>query len=77
MNEITLPSRHGIRNSNPGGMWYMIFASGWGRNIFVSFKPPRPGNEPRTLCLKGSGANHNPRPPALVIMYRPTVADPA
>ena len=21
--------------------------SGWGRNIFVSFKPPRPGNEPR------------------------------
>ena len=24
--------------------------SGWGRNIFVSFKPQRPGNEPRTIA---------------------------
>ena len=24
------------------------FTSGWERNIFVSCKPPRPGNEPRT-----------------------------
>ena len=29
----------------------LSFASGWGRNIFVSFKPPRPGNEPRTLAV--------------------------
>ena len=28
------------------------FTSGWGRNIFVSFKSPRPGNEPRTLAWK-------------------------
>ena len=27
-----------------------ILTSGWGRNIFVSFKPPRSGNEPRTLA---------------------------
>ena len=26
----------------------LSFRSGWGRNSFVSFKPPRPGNEPRT-----------------------------
>ena len=28
----------------------LIFTRGWGRNIFVSFKPPRPGTEPRTLA---------------------------
>ena len=27
---------------------------GWGRNIFVSFKPPRPGTEPRTLAWKAA-----------------------
>ena len=26
----------------------LTFTRGWGRNIFVSFKPPRPGTEPRT-----------------------------
>ena len=40
MIEMTLSSRHRIRNSSPG----------WGRNNFVSFKPPRPGTEPRTLA---------------------------
>ena len=25
----------------------LTFTRGWGRNIFVSFKPPRPGTEPR------------------------------
>ena len=30
------------------------FTSGWGRNIFVSFKPPIPGNEPRTLAWKAA-----------------------
>ena len=28
----------------------LSFTRGWGRNIFVSFKPPRPGTEPRTLA---------------------------
>ena len=30
------------------------FMSGWGRNIFVSFKLPRTGNEPRTLAWKAA-----------------------
>ena len=30
----------------------LSFRSGWGRNIFVSLKPPKPGNEPRTLAWK-------------------------
>ena len=63
---MTLPSKHRIRNSNPGGLrpstlplghgdsHYMIFKSGWGRNIFVSIKPPRPGNESQTLAWKAA-----------------------
>ena len=27
----------------------LTFTRGWGRNIFVSFKPPGPGTEPRTM----------------------------
>ena len=30
------------------------FTRGWGRNIFVSFKPPRPETEPRTLAWKAA-----------------------
>ena len=30
------------------------FTRGWGRNIFVSFKPPSPGTEPRTLASKAA-----------------------
>ena len=45
----------------------LIFTRGWGRNIFVSFKPPRPGTEPRTLAWReGGGANHYPSVPALL-----------
>ena len=71
MIEMTLSSRHRIRNSSPGGLrpstlplgqWrlpkILTFTRGWGGNIFVSFKPPRPGTEPR-----GSGANHHLRAP--------------
>ena len=32
----------------------LSFTSGWGRNIFVSFKPPEPGKEPRTLAWKAA-----------------------
>ena len=42
----------------------LTFTRGWGRNNFVSFKPPRPGTEPRDSGVKGSGANHYPRAPA-------------
>ena len=32
----------------------LTFTRGWGRNIFVSFKPPRQGTEPRTLAWKAA-----------------------
>ena len=32
----------------------LTFKCGWGRNNFVSFKPPRPGTEPRTLAWKAA-----------------------
>ena len=32
----------------------LTFTRGWGRNIFVSFKPPRPRTEPRTLAWKAA-----------------------
>ena len=32
----------------------LTFTRGWGRNIFVSFKPPRPGTEPWTLMPRSS-----------------------
>ena len=32
----------------------LTFTRGWGRNIFVFFKPPRPGTEPRTLAWKAA-----------------------
>ena len=53
----------------------LTFTRGWGRNIFVSFKPPRPGTEPRTLAWKAAVltttlgpppkwfSSHSPPPP--------------
>ena len=32
----------------------LTFTRWWGRNIFVSLKPPRPGTEPRTLAWKAA-----------------------
>ena len=32
----------------------LTFTRGWGRNNFVSFKPPWPGTEPRTLAWKAA-----------------------
>ena len=32
----------------------LTFTRGWGRNIFVSFKPPSPGTEPLTLAWKAA-----------------------
>ena len=32
----------------------LTFTRGWGRNNFVSFKPLRPGTEPRTLAWKAA-----------------------
>ena len=41
----------------------LTFTGGWGRNIFVSFKPPRPGTEPRTLAWKAAVLTTNLGPP--------------
>ena len=62
---MTLPSRHRIRNSNPGDSSWGRARSlsvtealqntrGWGRSIMVSFKPPRLGNESGTLAWKAA-----------------------
>ena len=41
----------------------LSFTRGWGRNIFVSFKPPRPGTEPRTLAWKAAVLTTTLAPP--------------
>ena len=43
----------------------LTFTRGWGRNIFVSFKPPRPGTEPRTLAWKAAVLTTTPGPPPI------------
>ena len=67
MIEMTLPSRHRILNSIPGGLRPSTLPLGHGgspqywlshmdgeETFFVSFKPPRPGIEPRTLAWKAA-----------------------
>ena len=44
----------------------LTFTRGWGRNIFVSFKPPRPGTEPRTLAWKAAVLTTTLGPPPSV-----------
>ena len=44
----------------------LTFTRGWGRNIFVSFKPPRPGTEPRALAWEAAVLTTTPGPPPLV-----------
>ena len=43
----------------------LTFTRGWGRNNFVSFKPPRAGTEPRTLAWKAAVQTTTLRPPPL------------
>ena len=43
----------------------LTFTRGWGRNNFVSFKPPRPGTEPRTLAWKAPVLTTTLGPPPL------------
>ena len=67
MIEMTLSSRHRIRNSSPGGLRPSTLPLGHGgspqywlshaereETFFVSFKPPRQGTEPRTLAWKAA-----------------------
>ena len=44
----------------------LTFTHGWGRNIFVSLKPPRPGTEPRTLAWKAAVLTTTLGPPPSV-----------
>ena len=53
----------------------LTFTRGWGRNNFVSLKPPRPGTEPRTLAWKAAVLTTTLGPPPLTclrvhIIYR-------
>ena len=56
MVEMTLTSRHIIRDSRPGGLrpstlpTILTFTRGWGRNIFCFFQTAETGNRPRTLA---------------------------
>ena len=43
----------------------LSFTSGWGRNIFVSFKTPRPRNKPRTPAWKAAVLTTTPGPPPI------------
>ena len=64
---MTLSSRHKIRNSSPGGLRPSTLPLGHGgsplywlshvdgeETFFVSFKPPRPGTEPRALAWRAA-----------------------
>ena len=75
MSEITLPSRHRIWNSNPGGLRPSTlplgsrslpasFTSGWGRNFF--FQTAETGIRTSNSSMKGNGANHYPRAPVIL-----------
>ena len=76
MIEMTLSSSHRIRNSSPGGLRPSTLPLGHGgspqywlshvdgeETIFVSFKPPRPGTEPRALAWKAAVLTTTLRPP--------------
>ena len=76
MSEMTLPSRHRIRNSNPGGLrpstlplghggspQILSFTSGWGRNLF--FLSNHRDRETSPELVKGSDANNYPMAPGI------------
>ena len=76
MNEMTLPSRHRIRNSSPGGLRPSTLPLGhggfpqyWvshvdGEETFSFFQTAETGNRTPNSSVKGSGAHHYPRAPA-------------
>ena len=47
----------------------LTFTRGWGRNNFVSFKPPRPGTVPRTLAWKAAVLTTTLGPPQTKMMW--------
>ena len=73
MSELTLPSRHRIQNSNPGGLRPSTLRLGYGgspqylvlgvdgEENFCFFQTAETGNRTPNTGVKGSGANHYPR----------------
>ena len=51
----------------------LTFTRGWGRNIFCFFQTAETGNRTPTTGVKGSGANHYPRAPALHLGRRESI----
>ena len=45
----------------------LTFTRGWGRNTFCFFQTAETGNRTPNSGVKGSGANHYPRAPALTV----------
>ena len=45
----------------------LSFTRGWVRNIFVSFKPPRPGTEPRSLAWNAAVLTTTLGPPPVFV----------
>ena len=83
---MTLPSRQRIRNSSPGGLRLSTLPLGHGgspqywlshvdgeETFFVSFKPPEPGTEPRTLAWKAALLTTTLGPPPWFIDIDKTV----
>ena len=72
MIEMTLSSRHRIRNSSPGGLRPSTLPLGHGgsphvdgEETFSFLKTAETGNRTPNSGVKGSGANHYHRAPAL------------
>ena len=75
MNEMTLSSRHRIRNSSPGGLRPSTLPLGPGvspqycvlhvdgEKHFCFFQTAETGNRTPNSSVKGSGVNHYPRAP--------------
>ena len=45
----------------------LTFTRGWGRNILISFKPPRPGTEPWALAWKAAVLTTTLGPPPVLV----------
>ena len=82
MIEMTLSSRHRTRNSSPVGLRPSTLPLGHGgspqywllhvdgeETFFVSFKPSRPGTEPRTLAWKAAVLTTTLGPPPWSVLY--------
>ena len=77
MNEMTLSSRHRIHNSSPGSLRPSTLPLGHGvspqyphphvdgEEFFCFFQTAETGNRAPKSGVKGSGADHYPRAPAL------------